>query len=83
LRQDDIVRIERPGGGGLGDPIDRPVEKVLEDVRQGYVSVERALADYAVALESCGGELVVNREKTERLRGKNKKTSGKDLPPLL
>jgi N-methylhydantoinase B len=70
LRQDDIVRIERPGGGGLGNPLERPVAMVLEDVRQGYVSMERAFADYGVALDSSRDEFSVNREKTERFRGK-------------
>jgi N-methylhydantoinase B len=83
LGKDDIVRIERPGGGGLGNPLERPVEKVLEDVCQGYVSLERAPADYGVSLDFCGGELVINREKTDRLRGKNQKNSGKSLSPLL
>ena len=83
LRKDDIVRIERPGGGGLGSPLERPVEKVLEDVRQGYVSLDKAPADYGVSLELSGGELVINREKTERLRGKNQKNSGKSSSPLL
>jgi N-methylhydantoinase B len=33
LKQGDLLRVERPGGGGLGDPLRRPNEKVLEDVR--------------------------------------------------
>src|SRR5215472_11729645 len=56
LGRDDIIRLERPGGGGLGDPHRRPAEKVLEDVRQGYVSVERARNDYGVALRWTDGE---------------------------
>jgi N-methylhydantoinase B len=70
LRQDDTVRIERPGGGGLGNPLERPAAMVLEDVRQGYVSMERAFADYGVTLDLSRDELSVNREKTERFRGK-------------
>ena len=42
LGKNDTLRLERPGGGGLGDPFERAAEAVLEDVRQGYVSVERA-----------------------------------------
>jgi N-methylhydantoinase B len=78
LRKDDLVRLQRPGGGGLGDPLDRPIEKVLEDVRQGYVSVERARADYGVALDLSGGEPAVNFEKTASLRGKIRNNSGND-----
>lgn len=38
------------GGGGFGDPLDRPVDEVLEDVIDGYVSVERAELDYGVVI---------------------------------
>jgi N-methylhydantoinase B len=70
LRRDDIVRLERPGGGGLGNPFRRPEEKVLEDVRQGYVSVERARSDYGVALRWAQGEPMLDRVETAFLRGK-------------
>jgi N-methylhydantoinase B len=70
LQHNDIVRVERPGGGGLGNPFKRPVDKVMEDVRQGYVSVERARSDYGVALRVAGGELVLHEGETENLRGK-------------
>jgi N-methylhydantoinase B len=60
LKQDDLLRVERPGGGGLGDPLERPVEKVLEDVRQGYVSPERAQANYGVAVSFKNGEPAIN-----------------------
>jgi N-methylhydantoinase B len=83
LVKNDTVRIERPGGGGLGDPFERPAEKVLEDVRQGYVSAERAVTDYGVAVEMKGGEPAINREETDRLRAKKQKNSGKGLSPLL
>ncbi len=70
LHHDDIIRLERPGGGGLGDPLRRPVERVFEDVRQGYVSVERARSDYAVAIRWMDGEPELDRAETAFLRGK-------------
>ena len=42
LNTGDVLRVERPGDGGLGAAFERSPEAVLEDVRQGYVSVERA-----------------------------------------
>ena len=30
------------GGGGYGDPLERAPERVLHDVREGWVSPERA-----------------------------------------
>jgi N-methylhydantoinase B len=38
------------GGGGWGDPLERPPERVLRDVREGYVSSEQARERYGVVL---------------------------------
>jgi N-methylhydantoinase B len=46
------------GGGGWGDPLERPVDEVVEDVRQGYVSVEAAGRDYGVVLDPESLEVV-------------------------
>jgi N-methylhydantoinase B len=40
-----------PGGGGYGDPLEREPERVLHDVREGYVSVARAAEVYGVVLQ--------------------------------
>ncbi len=42
---------EAGGGGGWGDPRERPAEKVLADVRNGVVSLERARGDYGVVID--------------------------------
>lgn len=70
LQQNDTIRLERPGGGGLGDPRRRPVDKVVEDVRQGYVSVARARSDYGVAVQIADGEAQLDEAETRLLRGK-------------
>jgi N-methylhydantoinase B len=38
------------GGGGWGDPLDRPAEWVLDDVRDGLVTPSRARATYGVVI---------------------------------
>ena len=48
------VRLETPGGGGFGDPATREPERVVADVRRGYISHESALCDYKVALRGDG-----------------------------
>jgi N-methylhydantoinase B len=48
LRRGDIVCLEKAGGGGLGDPRERPYERVRDDVLDGYVSRESALRDYGI-----------------------------------
>jgi len=55
------------GGGGYGDPLKRPVEKVLKDVQNGFVSIEKAKEDYGVVIDSVTFQ--VNGEETKKLRG--------------
>jgi N-methylhydantoinase B len=50
LQEGDIFRLDTPGGGGYGDPLSRPAEHVLADVREGYVSAEVAERNYGVVL---------------------------------
>jgi N-methylhydantoinase B len=45
------------GGGGMGDPLQRSPEAVLEDVIDEYVSVERARRDYGVVVKEIDREL--------------------------
>lgn len=40
------------GGGGWGSPLEREPERVLEDVRQGFVSVNAAARDYGVVIDA-------------------------------
>ncbi|PZU06401.1 hydantoinase B/oxoprolinase family protein [Sphingomonas sp.] len=46
----DRVICHSAGGGGYGDPRRREPAKVLEDVLDGYVSVEQARLSYGVAI---------------------------------
>lgn len=50
LRRGQKFRHDLPGGGGYGDPLARDPARVLEDVRQGYVSVAGAARDYGVVI---------------------------------
>ena len=45
------------GGGGYGDPLERPADEVLADVTDGYVSVERAAIDYGVVIRVIDADL--------------------------
>jgi N-methylhydantoinase B len=83
LRRGELLQIERPGGGGLGSPLERPMETVLNDVRQGYVSRERARTDYGVVLEVKDGEPFLNEEATQIFRGEKQKTAGNKSSPLV
>lgn len=54
------------GGGGYGDPFERPAELVAEEARDGIVSPEAAERDYGVAVDPRTFE--VDRRRTARLR---------------
>jgi N-methylhydantoinase B/oxoprolinase/acetone carboxylase alpha subunit len=62
----DRVRFNVSGGGGYGDPKTREPGRVARDVAEGYVSVEGARKDYAVAVDA--ETFLLNREETARLR---------------
>jgi N-methylhydantoinase B len=52
LQPGQHVVLKLPGGGGFNAPILREPQRVLEDVQQGYVSLERAAADYGVIIDA-------------------------------
>ena len=49
LRRGDVVRIVTGNGGGYGNPARRSRQQVLEDLRNGYVSVEEAVTSYRLS----------------------------------
>jgi N-methylhydantoinase B len=52
LRRGEIFRQEVAGAGGWGDPLDRDPTLVLRDVRNGFVSLAAARAEYGVAIDA-------------------------------
>ncbi|MGH7338869.1 MAG: hydantoinase B/oxoprolinase family protein, partial [Candidatus Rokuibacteriota bacterium] len=48
LEAGDAFRVRSGGGGGHGSPLERPVDAVAHDVKQGYVSVDAAAERYGV-----------------------------------
>ena len=69
VNRGDVITIVTPGGGGWGDPFTREPEKVLRDVREGLISIERAAEFYGVVLNDSGcAGYTIDRAATERLR---------------
>jgi N-methylhydantoinase B len=66
LRKGDRMRLYTSGGGGWGDPLARPVDRVRADVLGGFVSVESAADDYGVIVDGTTG--VVDEAATARRR---------------
>jgi N-methylhydantoinase B len=67
-----ILRYVNNAGGGFGDPLTREPERVVRDVRDGYVTIEGASRDYGVVVRGDPDEdpenLVLDLDATERLR---------------
>ena len=66
LKPGDTVVMDAAGGGGYGSPVERDPEMVLEDVINGYVSLERARDDYGVVIDP--ETLTIDEEKTALVR---------------
>ncbi|MEU0502396.1 hydantoinase B/oxoprolinase family protein [Nocardia sp. NPDC005998] len=54
------------GGGGYGDPLLRDPQLVLDDVLDGKVTVEAALRDYGVVLDSTGARILEAETRVSR-----------------
>jgi N-methylhydantoinase B len=66
LRKGDIFRHVSAGGGGFGRPFDRAPQAVLDDVREGKVSVTAAREQYGVAIDA--RTLRIDEVRTRALR---------------
>ena len=51
VSEGDVMAFYGPCGGGYGDPLDRPPEKVLEDVLDDFCTVEHAREAYGVVVD--------------------------------
>ncbi|MBW4781158.1 hydantoinase B/oxoprolinase family protein [Rhodococcus fascians] len=74
----DTIRIRTTGGGGWGDPLERPIESVEQDVLWGKVSREFAATDYGVVIAE--GTPTADVEASEKLRAEMRNARGLDEP---
>jgi N-methylhydantoinase B len=72
VRAGEVIRIRTTGGGGWGDPLDRPYADVLRDVRWRKVSVRGAADDYGVVVTGDLDELAVDTAASDALRGQRR-----------
>ncbi len=67
----DVFTRPSAGGGGFGDPLERDPDEVVEDVADGYVTIERACIDYGVVVKEVDAELAeyeLDSDATEKER---------------
>ena len=72
----EVIRIRTTGGGGWGDPLDRPYDDVLCDVRWGKVSSAGALDDYGVVVTGPLDEPRVDVAASDEERGRRRARAG-------
>ncbi|MEN1968828.1 hydantoinase B/oxoprolinase family protein [Lentibacillus sp. N15] len=65
-----IIQFYRAGGGGWGNPLERDVDAVLEDVKNGYVTIQGAYEEYGVVINK--EDLTVDGDETEKIRSERR-----------
>ena len=55
------VILEMPGGGGRGQPEERDTSMIQEDLKNGFISVEKAKSEYGVTVSN-SDSLVVRKD---------------------
>lgn len=68
VKADDVMSYFSPNGGGFGDPLKRRAQKVLEDVFDGFCSVDHAREAYGVIVDLEAE--TVDLDATNKLRAK-------------
>jgi N-methylhydantoinase B len=77
----EVIRIRTTGGGGWGDPLDRPYDDVARDVGWGKVSVGGAAEDYGVVVALDDGlRPVVDVAASDALRDRRRAGRPGDQP---
>ncbi|MGN6243004.1 MAG: hydantoinase B/oxoprolinase family protein [Motilibacteraceae bacterium] len=72
LRAEQVVRIRTTGGGGWGDPLERPYAEVERDVRWRKVSLAGARRDYGVVVAGTPDDPVVDVAASDALRAERR-----------
>jgi N-methylhydantoinase B len=80
VRAGEVIRIRTTGGGGWGDPLDRPYADVLRDLHWRKVSVEGAAADYGVVVTGEIDDAVVDEPASDALRARSRSARTGDEP---
>ncbi|MBF24828.1 MAG: hydantoinase/oxoprolinase [Pusillimonas sp.] len=68
LKQDDAFYLRWNGGGGVGDPLARPVESIVRDVATRTLSVEAAEKIYGVVIRDGAADEQATRALRQSMR---------------
>jgi len=70
LMGDDALYVRWNGGGGIGDPLDRPADKVIGDVVTGHISKAAASEIYGVVEAAGNIDMSATEAKRHSMRQK-------------
>jgi N-methylhydantoinase B len=76
VRAGEVIRIRTTGGGGWGDPLERPYDEVARDVLWGKVSREGAREDYGAVVGGPDDAPVVDETASDTLREQRRSARG-------
>ena len=76
----EIFRFDSTGGGGWGNPFDRDVETVCQDVLDEYISIDAARNEYGVVIDP--ETVTVDLEATTLLRQSGRPMAVGDKAPM-
>jgi len=81
VHKGDSVLIRCAGSGGYGDPLDREPDRVLKDVRDGYVSAKSAREHYGIVLTDGGRRIddAATLALRQRMRAAKEETAAKGV----
>lgn len=78
VRAGQVIRIRTTGGGGWGDPLERPYDEVERDLRWGKVSFAGARDSYGVVASGSPEEVHVDIPASDALRADMRSARGNE-----
>lgn len=69
IKAGDWIFAASPGGGGFGNPLERSLDAVQEDLDLGFISVETARSVYGAVVTEDGGKARVDMAASKQQRG--------------
>ncbi len=78
VRAGQVIRIRTTGGGGWGDPLERPYDEVERDLRWGKVSFAGARDSYGVVASGSPEEVHVDIPASDALRADMRSARGEE-----
>ena len=78
VRAGQVIRIRTTGGGGWGDPLERPYDEVERDLRWGKVSFAGARDSYGVVASGSPEEVHVDIPASDALRAEMRSSRGEE-----